>query len=119
MFKVGQRVWLIKEKRMGTIGAYAPEWKRSCAVLFDDERGNTYEEADLHETADDMFEKLGFWNDKETVYIVMYFNKETIISFVLTEKNIYKKPIGYTTYGIITPDIHLAIHQKGREMGWW
>ena len=112
-FKVGQRVWVINEKRFDTIeeimSRYQPYAVYESYVLKSDIR-YAIEEDNLHQTADDMFKELGFEkspNSNELYIVVMDY-----VEFDLETKTYL------TSIENITPQLHLAIHQKLIELGW-
>jgi hypothetical protein len=117
MFKVGQRVWVITEKKFDTIEVLSIY---TCIL----KSGRVMFNIDLHETADDMFERLGY---KEEIQIVK--NKETGIKYKDKTYEI-EFDFGFEGYFIdiiandfdydmfIKPQLHLAIHQKLVELGW-
>jgi hypothetical protein len=122
MFKVGQRVHNNKEGyfcKIDNIGDDNTTW-----VTHDDGVDALVLVKDLHETADDMFERLGY---KKEIQIVK--NKETGIKYKGKTYEI-EFDFGFEGYFIdiiandfdydmfIKPQEHLAIHQKMIELGW-
>lgn len=110
MFKVGQRVWSNKHDDFKTIKT---EMEPDGLYNFTDNEW-AYKQQ-LHETADDMFEKLGF-EKYEDEYAVIY----TGVVVVIFDK--YYKRYFVTDKiregaGDIIPPLHQAIHQKLIEMG--
>ena len=104
-FKVGQRVWDTRNKSFDMIEDIMYE----TYTLASDIRYTVKEEL-LHQTADDMFEELGFdksLNSDELYIVVMDY-----VEFDL-ETETY-----LTSIENITPQLHLAIHQKFIELGW-
>ena len=64
--------------------------------------------------ADEMLEKLGFHKKIKDSWIVYENDKFHSLYFYLNHKN-------YACYGHgfdISPDLHLAIHTKMKELGW-
>jgi hypothetical protein len=126
MFKVGQRVWC-NEVYGHSKGFYTIKELEDNGVVFEEGFGVYFNS--IHETADDMFETLGYKivssKDEETL---MYLIGGKFVYFILKETHIYGKPKGYGCYEIndngskvqttITPQLHLAIHQKLIELGW-
>ena len=121
MFKVGQRVHNNKAHYFCTISNMnnIVAWVTLDNILL-----TAVAIADLHETADDMFEALGFEKENDTHY--------TFINNYGTEHDLYIIEEGYsysrTEYNVclqmveilptqITPQFHLAIHQKLIELG--
>ena len=77
MFKVGQRVWVKSLKKFDVI-------KRVLGKRYEltDEALFVVSEAELHETADDMFEKLGFeYEDGD--HAIYYSNIEKALTIQL------------------------------------
>ena len=123
MFKVGQRVWVKSLKKFDVI-------KRVLGKRYEltDEALFVVSEAELHETADDMFEKLG-WIDKSYTTKGWYLIERDFGKFIdeiridiLTSD--YQKsrvfPVNKMMWSAkFTKEEHLAIHQKGIELGWW
>jgi len=108
MFKVGQRVHNNKEGyfcKIDNIGDDNTTW-----VTHDDGVDALVLVKDLHETADDMFEALGFGFDNN-IYgsdkvEMMFKNGQYIFAYFSGEKLFIDK------------QLHLAIHQKLVELGW-
>ena len=103
MFKVGDKVWNIKDKCIDTIKQVMYE----SYVLESDIRF-TVKEQDLHQTADAMFEALGYQigiQENEN----KYYNGNSTLTF--SDKHLW------TNTNIISIDLHLAIHQKMIELG--
>ena len=66
-------------------------------------------------TAKEMFEEIAWYeDDREDIYLV-FVNKNTgnLIVFGLESKTLY-----LDTYGVLSINEHLAIHQKMKELGW-
>ena len=105
MFKVGDRVWDKKKKCLDTVKQVMYE----SYVLESDIR-YAINEKQLHQTAQTMFEELGFSkspNSKELYIVVMDY-----VEFDLETKTYL------TSIENITPQLHQAIHQKLIELGW-
>lgn len=115
-FKVGDRVWNKKKKCLDTV----QEVMYESYVLESDIR-YAINEKQLHETADSMFEKLGYEkdNDIKNERIIYKWEDSLEIIFSLKEKEVWLERIGDTSGEyILEINEHLAIHQKMIEMGW-
>ena len=127
MFKVGDRVWNKKKKCLDTV----QEVMYESYVLKSDIRF-TVGEQDLHQTAQTMFEALGYEEDYIPYYCGHKENKGKLLLSRTPYENDERKEIimfnlyskDYQTYGIsgtalhIDNDLHLAIHQKLIELGY-
>ena len=117
MFKVGDRVWhkylnefcfihkVVEESK----GYYIYDSKHSPFARFD-------KEDNLHQTAQTMFEELGFTKEIDSKYDEVYSNHYgTVIfdtnSYVILMNDKKVSPV-------INIKIHLAIHQQMIEKGW-
>jgi len=125
MYKVGQRVWVKSLKCFGVVEsiqeyqttndlATLTTQELCYAVIFDDGKGTIFKKTELHETADDMFEKLGYTKREEQGNIITYKNTRFTIAFDREHKEYW-----HDNETSITIDEHLTIHQKGIELGWW
>jgi hypothetical protein len=128
-FKVGQRVHNNKEGyfcKIDNIGDDNTTW-----VMHDDGVDALVLVKDLHETADDMFERLGYmkyndcindelfgyqWQDKETfkdhkIRNIFFYKDKTwnVFQDHICKAIVFDRP---------TIAEHLAIHQKMIELGW-
>jgi len=119
MFKVGQRVWVKPLKEFGIVEVLIDYREVIYFVNFDDKEGNTFQENDLHETADDMFERLGYldqggdeWHhDKLNKNI--YFDVDKTISCYSYHEN-----IPTVRNESMTIDEFKASYQMCIEKGW-
>jgi hypothetical protein len=116
MFKVGDRVWNKKKKCLDRV----QEVMYESYVLESDIRF-TVGEQDLHQTAQTMFEELGYdyENDIKNERIIYKWKDSLEIIFSLKEKEVWLERIGDTSGEyILEIKEHLAIHQKLIELGW-
>ena len=112
MFKVGQRVWVKSDKCFGVVKSIDVYGIYYNISFENSPLGKTTTINDLHETADDMFEKLGF--EKSKIYENLYVkDNDEMVEFYLEDK------CYWNSFPHISPELHLAIHQKGIELGWW
>jgi hypothetical protein len=121
MFKVGQRVWVKPSKQFGKVEEY-----RVLGQYIVD--GSNFHFRDLHETADDMFERLGYERDNDAPYGFISYSKilkngdKHYVTFRLEEKQyviglmIPKVPNAFVDWA--DTQHHNAIHQKLIELGW-
>ena len=120
MFKVGKKVWIVWYKRYATI-------KKVLGCLFEIEEddyfkeGKTFSLNELHQTADDMFEALGFEKSEPLAHIIKYQHKNDGYIFNIyfnMSKQIYSFEDNNKRIMGVNGDEHLAIHQKLIELGW-
>jgi hypothetical protein len=116
MYKVGDRVWIKDMKEFGTILEIKGDDYHS-----DLKNGIDFSHFDnIHQTADDMFEELGWLHNEEYApasgrKIDKYYYKGG--NFITFEPNANVKTICGVP-NILSLEEHLAIHQKMIEMGW-
>jgi len=113
MFKVGDRVWVISEKRYGVV-SNIEDTPQGLFIHIDNR--HSYVTHLIHQTAQTMFEELGFTKEIDSKYDEVYSNHYgTIIfdtnSYVIVMNDKKVSPV-------INIKIHLAIHQQLIEMGW-
>src|SRR6056297_1073852 len=87
MFKVGQRVWLIEDKKYAKITkvddiTFFDKVAYDIEIENDDYTGYWRFGIALHETADDMFEKLGYEKNKSSISEDTYRNGVVVIYFL-------------------------------------
>ena len=141
MFKVGQEVWIKDSKKKNTIIKIVEsgftkvtlyELENSKATLYELDNYSIHDKSDLHQTADDMFEALGY----ESYYasatdMFVYHKVDDLLRAVL---KIYIPRFDSDDYGYqkvainhinnhkwncdISIGEHLAIHQKLIELGY-
>ena len=107
MFKVGDRVWVISEKRYGIVSDIE-DTPQGLFIHIDNR--HSYVTHLIHQTAQTMFEELGYSkspNSNELYIVVMDY-----VEFDLETKTYL------TSIENITPQLHQAIHQKLIELGW-
>lgn len=113
-FKVGQRVHNNVDNYFCKILDIKETTNRGWVEKENGEPANVTLD-NLHETADDMFKELGFektsGGEKSTVY------SHGIHALIFDDKFHFEKR-GYIYHGSVTPQLHLAIHQKMIELGW-
>lgn len=124
-FKVGQRVWSKDYKDFANV--IDDSYDLSKRIRFDDGEQHSVFDIDLHQTADDMFDKLGYEKIKEDSRYTIY-NLHCYEQGFITELRFDKDKNKYvlTNFtnnnnafaGTFTTYLHLAIHQKLIEMGW-
>ena len=126
MFKVGDRVWFNHNKEYVKVVATLPNNNNIICRL---ENGKHYPilDEDLHQTADDMFESLGYeLKLKSSMYIIYeHHNSENGITTVVTldiSREAYKVS-NHTRNNriysaLINKKLHQAIHQQMIELGW-
>ena len=109
-FKVGQRVWSETFKDFATV--IDDSYFETCRIKFDDDEDYsiTVFNIHLHQTADDMFGELGF--EKSPNSNELYIVDMDCVEFDLETKTYW------TSIENITPQLHLAIHQKLIELRW-
>lgn len=123
-FKVGQRVWSKEYKELATV--IDDSYFETCRIKFDDGDEHSVFNIDLHQTADDMFEKLGF--EKKIINGVTNYIKELIYVGGQRKIAFYNNSKGYSTTidrwgeanlsAVTSIPEHQAIHQKLIELGW-
>ena len=123
-FKVGQRVWSKEYKEFATV--VDDSYFETCRIKFTDGEVHSIFNIDLHQTADDMFEELGYEDKSHTTKGWFLIEKdfgsyiEEIRIDLLTGD--YKKSRIFSEdkmmwSGTFTKEEHLAIHQKLIELG--
>ena len=130
MFKVGQKVWNKDSKKKNTIIKIVEsgftkvtlyELENSKATLYELDNYSIHDESDLHQTADDMFEALGFERNEPLAHLIRYTHNNDgyiiNINFNLSKQVYYVDNQNGTACGILKEE-HLAIHQKLIEFGW-
>ena len=118
MYKVGDRVWIKDMKEFGTIQEIKGDDCHS-----DLKNGIDFSHFDnIHQTADSMFEELGYEKKSNVKGILLTYrnNADIIIDFDLIEKSyaVYYYEGDNLIYTEINTQLHLAIHQKLIELGW-
>lgn len=130
-FKIGDKVWL-KEGKIILNVTEVVENECFYDYIIEDNDGDWFvhvTESKIHETAETMFEKIGYKvvssKDED---VLMYFLGGRFVYFILNDTHIYGKNKGYGCYEInengnkvqttIIPNLHLAIHQQLIELGW-
>lgn len=122
-FKVGQRVHNNKEGyfcKVDNVGDDVMTW-----VTKDDGVDAYVIVSHLHETADDMFARLGLEKENGTRYhsyqmngnngyTVVRFNLDTIDFLSIQKRELVRDGYEYAN----SIKLHLAIHQKLVELGW-
>src|SRR6056297_1125273 len=130
MFKVGQRVWFNYNKWFGKIQGKLPKIHGEQVYLVEFAetlKHQNISEQDLHQTADDMFEALGYEKKLEDSSYIIYESfsfEEGISTEVRIDKNNKRHKVSnytrnnniFSAYVVI--EKHLAIHQKLIELGW-
>ena len=119
MFKVGQRVWVKSDKCFGVVKSIDVYGIYYNVSFENSPLGKTTTINDLHETADDMFEKLGFEKERYNKIYGLFRKGDAVVDFELKEKIYQTFVYDEETVYDISPELHLAIHQKGIELGWW
>jgi hypothetical protein len=126
MFKVGDRVWSYRYNKY----MWVNEVTSSGCFLADDEKlliNYYHSNCEFHQTADDMFEELGFEKIKEDSRYIIYSlhcYEQGFITELRFDKDKNKYILTNFTNnnnmfaGTFTTDLHLAIHQKLIELGW-
>ena len=125
MFKVGQRVWIVEEKKYAKITkvddiTFFDKVAYDIEIENDDYTGYWRFGIALHETADDMFEKLGYEKKIKESTCLTYNNKNLWVEFDLDSKSYLVWEdwcSGLNAFNVL-PQLHLAIHQKLIELGW-
>lgn len=117
MSKVGDRVWSFIHNSFMWVSQINGDY--GCHLASDEKLlinySHKYEE--FHQTADDMFEELGYEKTSENLEVGHAIYCKGI--HALTFDNIsFKEPFTYIYHGQVTPQLHLAIHQKMIELGW-
>lgn len=123
MFKIGQRVWVITRDCFGVVDNLRKidnEGSFHYTISFGDEKGNVFQETDLHETADDMLTVLGYKKIQENDALMAYEHEKMNDSRLMSSSilHFYRPYNAYYSSSAITPQLHLAIHQKLIELGW-
>jgi len=123
MFKIGQRVWVIPRDCFGVVDNLRKidnEGSFHYAISFGDGKSNVFEETDLHETADDMLTTLGYRKIQENDALMVYEHEKMNDSCLMSSSilHFYHQHNAYYSSSAITPQLHLAIHQKLIELGW-
>ena len=129
-FKVGDKVWFNQNREyVKVVGT--PPYKNTIICRLNDNENYIIDINDLHETAQSMFEALGYEEDYIPYYCGHKENKTKLLLSKIPYEDDRKEIImfnlcgkDYQTYGIsgtallITPQLHLAIHQQLIELGW-
>lgn len=109
MFKVGQKVWVIPARKFDVIKSKLQNrYELTNWALF------AISENQLHETADDMFERLRYTIHENDNVIEYKYSGHLMLSISKIDKN-YRHIDG----SYFDVEDHLTIHQKGIELGWW
>jgi len=124
-FKVGQRVWSFVHKKI----MWVSEIRSTGCFLADNEKLliNYYHSNDeFHQTADDMFEELGYSTVSEDSSYIIY-NYHNYEDEYITELRIDKEKNKYKLTNFTNNNqafsawgdklLHLALHQKMIELG--
>lgn len=112
-FKVGQRIWIKDMKEFGTIVEIKGDGYHS-----DLESGIDFSHFDnIHQTADDMFEELGFKKSVNDGIKLAYSNGLFAVVIDIKDKT-YTFSDRTNTAFYLDLDLHLAIHQKLIELGY-
>jgi hypothetical protein len=126
MFKVGDRVWSYRYNKY----MWVNEVTSSGCFLADDEKlliNYYHSNCEFHQTADDMFEELGYRTVSEDSSYIIY-NYHNYEDGYITELRIDKEKNKYKLTNFTNNNqafsawgdklLHLAIHQKMIELGW-
>ena len=113
-YKVGDRVWA-KEHYNIPKGFYIIRNFTNNGFFIENENGisGSVFILGIHETADSMFEELGYEKSTNSAY-AKYHKHNIKITFV---NDVNGKMVSGVP-AIITPQLHRAIHQKLIELGW-
>jgi hypothetical protein len=116
MFKVGQRVHNNKAHYFCTISNMnnIVAWVTLDNILL-----TAVAIADLHETADDMLTTMGYRKIQENDALMVYEHEKMNDSYLMSSSilHFYHQHNAYYSSSAITPQLHLAIHQKLIELG--
>ena len=112
MFKVGDRVWsYIYNKYM-----WVNEVTSSGCFLADDEKlliNYYHSNCEFHQTAQTMFEALGYDECEKTLNTLVYISNRFTITFDTINKEYW-----HDNDKSISVEEHLAIHQQMIELGY-
>ena len=112
-YKVGDKVWDIANKSFAIFKKLSEEHSMdTLAVIERDNEKQHYPIRLLHQSADSMFEELGFSKSTNSAY-AKYHKHNIKITFVD-----YNGKMVLGVPAIVTPQLHQAIHQKLIELGW-
>lgn len=119
-YKVGDRVWFNHNKEYVKVVA-TPPIKGIVICQFDNGQHHKISIDDLHETADSMFEALGYEKEEDLKNdrIIYRWRDSLETIFSLKEKEMWLERIGdMSGEYILEIKEHQAIHQKLIELGW-
>ena len=128
-FKVGDRVWVKEHKKYGVIESIGITTKNGCEIpYYTLDSGFNYLDEDLNQTAQTMFEALGYEKKLEDSSYIIY-NYHNYEDGYITELRIDKEKNKYKLTNFTNNNqafsawgdklLHLAIHQKMIELGWF